>query len=111
MFENCYEISPAFSKLLQRPVKLCLIQGETYPCTRKVNTIIENPKHISDVTEMGKIVYDMAKIKIEEYKKQQIEINERLSNKLEEQMDHEASQPLKHKLEDATEPPSKRSKI
>eukprot|EP01132_Coremiostelium_polycephalum_P002420 gene2420-2988_t len=37
-FQNCYETSLVFSKLMKRPDKLILVQGETYPTDRSNNT-------------------------------------------------------------------------
>lgn len=39
LFENCYELTPSFSKLVERPSKLQLIEQELYPTKRKVSYI------------------------------------------------------------------------
>jgi len=36
IFENCYELTPAFSKLLARPTKLLTVHAEPFPTDRKV---------------------------------------------------------------------------
>ncbi|CAJ0573087.1 unnamed protein product, partial [Mesorhabditis spiculigera] len=41
LFRNCYELTPAFTQLCARPLKLQLVPSETYPATRKVS---EPPK-------------------------------------------------------------------
>lgn len=66
LFENCYELIPAFNSLLSRPTRLQLVAGEGYPSTRRA---LENgssePKDasqvhtVADVTEMGILVYQM----------------------------------------------------
>lgn len=59
LFENCYELTPTFAKLLERPDKLILVQEERYEgCDRKVNA---DPKtlrtmEVQDVLHMGQIV-------------------------------------------------------
>jgi intron-binding protein aquarius len=35
LFENCYELTPTFSKLLERPDKLVLVQEERYGITER----------------------------------------------------------------------------
>ncbi len=34
LFENCYELTPSFARLLTRPSQLTLVANETYPTTR-----------------------------------------------------------------------------
>ena len=36
LFQNCFELTPAFNQLMVRPLKLFLAPHETYPPTRKV---------------------------------------------------------------------------
>lgn len=65
LFENCYELSPAFSQLSKRPTQLQLVAGEGFPTARETpecGKAIGNevPVHVvSDVTEMGVLVYQM----------------------------------------------------
>jgi len=59
LFENCYELTPAFKLLLQRPTKLHLHMGEVYPGTRKVSDI-GTSREFHDVIEMGQFVYQMS---------------------------------------------------
>ncbi|KAG1668022.1 hypothetical protein FOA52_006555 [Chlamydomonas sp. UWO 241] len=35
LFENCYELAPAFKQLLARPTKLALVKGESYGATSR----------------------------------------------------------------------------
>jgi len=56
LFENCYELTPAFSKLLQRPIKLHLIQNEAIPTTRKLCEPVV-PFVVQDVIQMASLVH------------------------------------------------------
>ena len=40
LFQNCFELTPAFNQLMVRPLKLFLAPDETYPPARKVIIII-----------------------------------------------------------------------
>jgi len=55
LFENCYELTPTFSKLIQRPSKLQLVENETYPTTRKLTDPVQ-PFEVQDVVHMGQLV-------------------------------------------------------
>jgi len=61
VFENCFELSPSFGKLLSRPNQLQLVVGEGYPGTRPTDTDLTGDKvlNITDVTAMGVLVYQM----------------------------------------------------
>ena len=65
LFQSCYELSTPFNKLLSRPAQLQLIAGESFPCSRETpekgggdtgDMIVHT---VSDVTEMGILVYQM----------------------------------------------------
>lgn len=58
LFENSYELTPAFRLLLQRPVKLALKVNEEYPAQRKVDDT-GSVKEIDDLKAMGQLVYQM----------------------------------------------------
>ena len=36
LFQNCFELTPAFNQLMIRPLQLYLVPTETFPATRKV---------------------------------------------------------------------------
>eukprot|EP01116_Phalansterium_solitarium_P021731 TRINITY_DN6889_c0_g2_i1.p1 TRINITY_DN6889_c0_g2~~TRINITY_DN6889_c0_g2_i1.p1 ORF type:complete len:1438 (-),score=611.74 TRINITY_DN6889_c0_g2_i1:257-4549(-) len=55
LFENCYELTNTFSKLIQRPSKLHVVLGETYQTQRKLDDRA-NSVEVVDVTHMGAIV-------------------------------------------------------
>ena len=38
LFQNCFELTPAFSQLMARPLQLHLAPDETYPTDRNVST-------------------------------------------------------------------------
>lgn len=60
LFENCYELSPAFSQLTSRPSQLRLVAGEGYPSARGFGHTDGLSVHaVADVTEMGILVYQM----------------------------------------------------
>lgn len=62
LFKDCYELTPTFSKLLQRPTTLQLVKGETYGSEsfdRKVEdhrTGQPEAFEVADVIHMGQIV-------------------------------------------------------
>lgn len=63
LFENCYELSPAFNQLLKRPPKLQLVVGESFPSSRpsggEGSFDAESVFTVDDVTAMGVLVYQM----------------------------------------------------
>eukprot|EP00026_Physarum_polycephalum_P000742 Phypoly_transcript_00743.p1 GENE.Phypoly_transcript_00743~~Phypoly_transcript_00743.p1 ORF type:complete len:1358 (+),score=249.61 Phypoly_transcript_00743:43-4116(+) len=56
LFENCYELTPAFSKLLQRPIQLQLVQNEMHPTTRTLGMPVTTPFPVADVTHLIALV-------------------------------------------------------
>jgi hypothetical protein len=56
IFENCYELQPAFQKLLLRPTKLELLSSERYPCERKVDAKVKEVNVVEGVEHMGSVV-------------------------------------------------------
>ncbi|XP_012345805.1 RNA helicase aquarius isoform X2 [Apis florea] len=59
LFKNCFELTPAFAQLMQRPLKLQLLPQEHYPTERLNNTIPSTlPMEIEDMPHMAKFVYD-----------------------------------------------------
>ncbi|XP_066245723.1 RNA helicase aquarius [Euwallacea similis] len=78
LFQNCYELTPAFEQLTQRPTKLHLLLNELYP-TQRLNS--EQPSApsmiVEDMTHMANFVYQYymdrvkaLKIQYEETQKQ-----------------------------------------
>ncbi|CAK9822321.1 RNA helicase aquarius [Anthophora retusa] len=59
LFKNCFELTPAFAQLMQRPLKLQLLPQEHYP-TERLNDVIPStsPMEIEDMPHMAKFVYD-----------------------------------------------------
>ncbi|XP_008195128.2 RNA helicase aquarius [Tribolium castaneum] len=57
LFQNCFELTPAFEQLTQRPTKLHLVVNETYPAKRYND---EKPQEVvvsQDMTYMANFVY------------------------------------------------------
>eukprot|EP01038_Epipyxis_sp_PR26KG_P005853 gene5853-8076_t len=64
IYENCFELSPAISRMLVNPTKLMLIAGEGFPTNRITNdsSVVNaeaNCHTIEGVTSMGVLVYQM----------------------------------------------------
>lgn len=77
LFENCYELIPAFEKLATRPDRLQICTGEMFPTERTVD-VISKSTEIVDVAHMGKYVHQMMQeqlkfVQSEEEKQQQQE--------------------------------------
>ncbi|XP_396990.3 RNA helicase aquarius isoform X1 [Apis mellifera] len=59
LFKNCFELTPAFAQLMQRPLKLQLLPQEHYPTERLNNAIPSTSSmEIEDMPHMAKFVYD-----------------------------------------------------
>ncbi|XP_034238562.1 RNA helicase aquarius isoform X1 [Thrips palmi] len=59
LFKNCFELTPAFHQLMERPLNLHLAVDETYPCTRPVDQAPANPPmEVQDMPQMAQFVYD-----------------------------------------------------
>lgn len=60
LFKDCYELTPTFSKLLQRPTTLQLVKGETYGAVERQaddhRTGQPEAFEVADVIHMGQIV-------------------------------------------------------
>ncbi|KAM9572583.1 RNA helicase aquarius-like isoform 1-T2 [Trichechus inunguis] len=60
LFQNCFELTPAFSQLTARPLHLHIIPTEPFPATRKNG---ERPSHevqiIKNMPQMANFVYNM----------------------------------------------------
>ena len=62
VFETCYELQPAFDRLLQRPDKLMLAPGEMFPTTRALDAEIEGTP-MESVEHLGQYVFEMTQAK------------------------------------------------
>jgi len=58
LFENCYELTNTFSKLIARPSKLQLVVGETLP-TKRLLTDATKSLEVEDVAHMGQLIATM----------------------------------------------------
>jgi len=63
VFESCYELQEAFSRLLARPDKLKLVVGEMFPATRSVDAVVEDTE-MDGVEHLGKYVHQMTQAKV-----------------------------------------------
>ncbi|KAJ5403889.1 hypothetical protein N7509_003760 [Penicillium cosmopolitanum] len=63
VFESCYELKPAFDRLLQRPDKLMLAPGEMFPTTRALDAEIEGTP-MESVEHLGQYVFEMTQAKV-----------------------------------------------
>ena len=55
LFENCYELTPAFSQFAKQPAKLQLVQREQHPTTRAAEAEAE-AYTIDDLTHMATLL-------------------------------------------------------
>ncbi|XP_018395286.1 PREDICTED: intron-binding protein aquarius [Cyphomyrmex costatus] len=72
LFKNCFELTPAFNQLMQKPLKLQLLPQELYPTERPndaVSSIV--PMEIEDMPHMAKFVYDYYMEKVSGMKESQ----------------------------------------
>ena len=66
LFANCFELTPAFKLLLERPNELLLLPKETYPAERLCDAPVpENPLVVKDMQQMATFVFDFYKEKVE----------------------------------------------
>ncbi|KAJ5675733.1 hypothetical protein N7462_008630 [Penicillium macrosclerotiorum] len=63
VFESCYELKPAFDKLLQRPDKLMLAPGEMFPTTRALDAVTEGTP-MEGLEHLGQYVFEMTQAKV-----------------------------------------------
>lgn len=63
VFESCYELKPAFDRLLQRPDKLMLAPGEMFPTTRALDAEVEGTP-MESVEHLGQYVFEMTQAKV-----------------------------------------------
>lgn len=63
VFESCYELKPAFDRLLQRPDKLMLAPGEMFPTTRALDAVVEGTP-MESVEHLGQYVFEMTQAKV-----------------------------------------------
>ncbi|XP_063231396.1 RNA helicase aquarius [Bacillus rossius redtenbacheri] len=59
LFKNCFELTPAFSQLMARPLQLYIAPQETYPTQRLYTmTPAGEPLVVADMAQMAAFVYD-----------------------------------------------------
>ncbi|KAL1512806.1 hypothetical protein ABEB36_002332 [Hypothenemus hampei] len=58
LFQNCFELTPAFRQLMKRPTKLHLVLNELYPTQRTNHEKLNlQPMIVEDMTQMANFVY------------------------------------------------------
>ena len=66
LFANCFELTPAFRLLLQRPTDLRLLPEETYRTERLAGQEdVPDAMVIDDMPQMATFVYDLYRKKVE----------------------------------------------
>jgi intron-binding protein aquarius len=69
LFQNCFELTPAFNLLMSRPAKIHLAPHEVYPGTRQANSSpAGEPLVIEDMPQMAGFVYDYYQHKVQAMK-------------------------------------------
>ncbi|KAJ9593876.1 hypothetical protein L9F63_027480, partial [Diploptera punctata] len=59
LFKNCFELTPAFSQLMARPLKLHIIPQEAFPTQRQNNSQSSGmPQEVEDMPQMAAFVYE-----------------------------------------------------
>ncbi len=72
LFQNCFELTPAFNQLTSRPQKLYLAPNETYPAQRKSDETPQGqPLIIEEMPHMAQFVFDFYKEKVSGMMEQQ----------------------------------------
>jgi len=69
LFANCFELTPAFNILRQRPLKLLLCPNEHFPTERRCEhgKLPMEPIEISDMPHMCQFVFDMYNHEMDKY--------------------------------------------
>ncbi|XP_062502366.1 RNA helicase aquarius-like [Corticium candelabrum] len=71
VFRNCYELSPAFSQLMERPLNLYLAPEEMYPPCRKSDELPpSHPFIVEDMPRMAHYVYHLYNRRMQEMQSQ-----------------------------------------
>jgi len=64
VFQNCYELKPAFDVLAQRPDKLIVVPGEMFPTTRTLDYDVPATP-MEGIEHLGQYVYEMTQAKVD----------------------------------------------
>jgi intron-binding protein aquarius len=97
LFRSCFELTPAFNILLQRPTSLSLVLDEVYPSSRKIdeNLAHDKPLIVHDMPQMAQFVFDLYKAKINVFKpastaKDKQSIENKINKKMMDELDAQA---------------------
>merc|ERR1712013_880798 len=73
LFENCYELRPAFTQLMSRPAELFLSPGERYPTQRPAHVMPRGkPYIVPSMEHLAQFVYDRHMEKVSAMKVRQV---------------------------------------
>ncbi|OXV09032.1 hypothetical protein Egran_03204 [Elaphomyces granulatus] len=64
VFQNCYELKPAFDVLAHRPDKLMVVPGEMFPTTRTLDYDVPATP-MEGIEHLGQYVYEMTQAKVD----------------------------------------------
>ena len=64
LWEQCYELAPAMSILMQRPTNLMVTTGEMHPTNRGVEEARVSEVEMTGVEHLGQYVYEMTQAKV-----------------------------------------------
>merc|ERR1711953_233499 len=68
LFQNCFELQPAFNILTRRPLELHLCPNELHPGSRQASVTAPNPLIVYDMPMMSKFVQDFYEKKVKQLK-------------------------------------------
>ena len=71
LFKSCFELTPVFNKLLERPQTLALVTEEQYPTKRSLDDKVEKPVEIADMPQMAQYVFEFYQAKLKCWNKLQ----------------------------------------
>ncbi len=95
LFRSCFELTPVFNRLLERPQTLLLVNGEQYPASKRM--LDERPEdclEILDMPQMAQFVYDFYQAKLSCWNKLQSVTREAREKKSEQEKTKESQERL-----------------
>ena len=103
LFKTCFELTPVFNVLLEKPTYLMLLTNEVYPSKRELNEkpTIE-PLVVKDMPQMAQFVYDyyQKKLKLyEDLKRKQADFDKKEKNEKRMHLLNEEEEKLRKSLE------------
>ncbi|RNA15941.1 intron-binding aquarius isoform X2 [Brachionus plicatilis] len=115
LFRSCYELTPVFNILTQRPTKLCMLPSEFFPTERMLSDEVNGGSMaVNDMPEMTQFVFDFYKSRLEAWKKNKREmeiVQQRLLQEERIRKLDEEEKVLREKLEVAAEKISRTERL